>query len=491
MIKPSFDEFKKYAREHTIIPVYQEILADMDTPVSALKKLNKDKKAFLLESVEGGELLARSSFLGINPFIIISGENGKVKIISDKSTEVEDFDDPLVYIQGLFKKYTSPKLDDLQGFSGGAVGYMGYDCVKYFEKIDITGSDEPEMPEFLFFLTDNLIVFDHLKHTMKIIKNVFVDENSDLEQKYQDAITSIDKIIEELSLPSIVEPIVIDEGENNIDVASNMNQQRFHEIVDKAKDYIYEGDIFQVVLSQRFSTPLKSEPFDIYRTLRRVNPSPYMYFIQYDDISVIGSSPEPLVKVDNNIAITRPIAGTRRRGRTHEEDLALEKELLSDKKELAEHIMLVDLGRNDLGRVCKPGSVYPEEMMTIERYSHVMHIVSSVVGEIENDKSPFDVLRAVFPAGTVSGAPKIRAMEIIDELEESKRGPYAGIVGYFGFTGSLDSCITIRTIITKDKTAYIQAGAGIVADSKPELEYKETKNKAMALIRSIMMTKEK
>lgn len=491
MIKPSFDEFKKYAQKHTVIPVYQEILADMDTPVSALKKLNKDKKAFLLESVEGGELLARSSFLGINPFIIISGENGKVKIISDKGIEVEDFDDPLVYIQGLFKKYTSPKIDDLQGFSGGAVGYMGYDCIKYFEKIDITGSDEPKMPEFLFFLTDNLIVFDHLKHTMKIIKNVFVDENSDLEQKYHDAITSIDKIIEELSLPSIVEPIVIDEGENNIDVASNMNQERFHEIVDKAKDYIYEGDIFQVVLSQRFSTPLKSEPFDIYRTLRRVNPSPYMYFIQYDDISVIGSSPEPLVKVDNNIAITRPIAGTRRRGRTHEEDLALEKELLSDKKELAEHIMLVDLGRNDLGRVCKPGSVYPEEMMTIERYSHVMHIVSSVIGEIENDKSPFDVLRAVFPAGTVSGAPKIRAMEIIDELEESKRGPYAGIVGYFGFTGSLDSCITIRTIITKDKTAYIQAGAGIVADSKPELEYKETKNKAMALIRSIMMTKEK
>lgn len=491
MIKPYFDEFTKYAQKHTVIPVYQEILADMDTPVSALKKLNKDNKAFLLESVEGGELLARNSFLGINPFIIISGENGKVKIISDKGTEVENFDDPLVYIQGLFKKYTSPKIDDLQGFSGGAVGYMGYDCIKYFEKIDITGSDELEMPEFLFFLTDNLIVFDHLKHTMKIIKNVIVDEKSDLEQKYHDAISRIDKIIEELSLPSIVEPIVIDEGANDINIESNMNEERFHEIVDKAKDYIYEGDIFQVVLSQRFSTPLKSEPFDIYRTLRRINPSPYMYFIQYDDISVIGSSPEPLVKVDNNIAITRPIAGTRRRGMTHEEDLALEKELLSDKKELAEHIMLVDLGRNDLGRVCKPGSVYPEEMMTIERYSHVMHIVSSVVGEIENDKSPFDVLRAVFPAGTVSGAPKIRAMEIIDELEESKRGPYAGIVGYFGFTGSLDSCITIRTIITKDKIAYIQAGAGIVADSKPELEYKETKNKAMALIRSILMTKEK
>jgi anthranilate synthase component 1 len=482
MIKPSFEEFKEYAAKFSVVPVYREIIADMDTPVSVLKKLRSSRRSFLLESVEGGELLARNSFLGVDPLIIVSGKNGVAKKIFSDKIEMEEFDDPLKFLERFMSGYRSPVLPDLPGFTGGAVCFMGYDCVKYFEKIEISGEDYLDAPEFIFYMTDKLVIFDHLSNSMKILKNVYVNGNP-LEQLYKEAVDEIDEVIDNLRKPTVVEPLEI--IEDDIEFRSNMTEKEFAEKVEKAKEYIFNGDIFQMVLSQRFSHELRNQPLDVYRALRIINPSPYMYFLEFDDLAIVGSSPEPLVKVECDTAETRPIAGTRKRGADQEEDLKMEKELLSDKKELAEHIMLVDLGRNDLGRVCVPGSVRPKDLMIIERYSHVMHIVSSVIGKVEKDKSVFDVLRAVCPAGTVSGAPKIRAMEIINELEKSKRGPYAGVVGYFSFTGSLDSCITIRTIITKNNAAYIQAGAGIVADSIAENEYNETKNKAKALFKAL------
>lgn len=484
MFKPEFEKFKELASEYSVVPIYREIIADMDTPVSLLKKLQDKKRCFLLESVEGGELLARNSFLGVDPYEIISGKDGVAKRITRDKVVMEEFTDPLKYLENILLKYNSPVLSELPGFAGGAVGFMGYDCIKYFEKIDIHGEDPLDMPEFIFYVTDKLVIFDHLQNSMKIVKNVFIDKDDYINRLYDNAQNEIREFIDILRKPTVIEPLeIVELPEDSID--SNTTKEKFIENVEIIKEYILEGDIFQAVLSQRFSKKLNHKPLDVYRALRKINPSPYMYYLEFDEVAIIGSSPEPLVKVEGGMAETRPIAGTRKRGINKQDDLRLEKELLSDDKERAEHIMLVDLGRNDLGRVCVPGTVKPKELMFVERYSHVMHIVSSVVGKVEKDKSVFDVLRAVFPAGTVSGAPKIRAMEIISELEPSKRGAYAGIVGYFSFNGNLDSCITIRTIITRNDTAYIQAGAGIVADSIPVNEYKETQNKARALFKAL------
>lgn len=484
----TFDEFENLSNTYNVIPVWAEIVADMHTPISVFKKIqSRHDVNFLLESIEGGELLAKYSFLGFDPLAVIEGKDGKATLKQAAEKTDNFFDDPLAYLKELMGKYNSAVFDEMPPLTGGMVGFMSYDCIKYFEPVKITKPKDVDTPEFLFFFAGKVLVFDHQKHSIKILINVM--PGSDLKADYYNALNDIKSIFKLINQP-IKTPNKPPEQKNNFslsEVSSNTSQQQFEGMVRKAKEYILDGDIFQVVLSQRFEISLNTntQPLDMYRALRMINPSPYMYFLSYNDLSIVGASPEPLVKVDGKKVLTRPIAGTRKRGKTEHEDIELEKDLLSDKKELAEHIMLVDLGRNDLGRVCVPGSVYPDKLMFIERFSHVMHIVTNLRGELDKGKDAFDALRAMFPAGTVSGAPKIRAMEIIDELENVSRGPYAGIVGYFSFTGNLDSCITIRTIVAKNGKAYIQAGAGIVAGSVPENEYKETQNKAMALIKAI------
>lgn len=483
---PSREEFDRLASEYPVVPVYREIFSDMDTPVSALSKLESTRSAFLLESVEGGERWARHSFLGTDPKLVVQGREGQAVTANAEDSYTAAFSDPLSFLEGLMGEYRAPSLPGLPSFCGGAVGYLSYDTIRYFEPVPVSGEDELRLPEFLFMLADSLIVFDHLQHSMKVVQNAMPAKEG--AGSYDVAVARIEELIEQLRRPTLHRPAPAT-GENGA-VVSNMAPERFLAIVERAKEHIRAGDIFQAVLSQRLSADLKASPFDVYRVLRRVNPSPYMYYLRHGDLAIVGSSPEPLVRVEGEGVVTRPIAGTRRRGRTPEDDLRLERELLADAKERAEHIMLVDLGRNDLGRVCRPGTVRVEELMVVERYSHVMHMVSSVVGKLAPGHSAFDVLRAAFPAGTVSGAPKIRAMEIIDELEPSRRGPYAGAIGYFSFSGSLDTCITIRTIITQGSKAYVQAGAGIVADSIPERELLETENKARALLASLELAEE-
>ena len=483
----SKEEFKELGGEYNLVPVYREIIADMETPVSAFIKLREATNSFLLESVEGGETLGRYSFIGINPFMVVSCKNGKMTIEGENEEVIESVNDPLDILKSLLKKYRSAPLGDLPPFFGGAVGYIGYDYIRYFEDIPCKNSDDLDFPELHFLFTDTVVIFDHLKHRVKVLVNVRTID--DAASSYDLALVRIEEIISKLRSSVSVAPLI--ESTSKVDrFDANIEKSDFIDAVKKAKEYIFAGDILQTVISQRFSMPITADPFDIYRVLRTINPSPYLGFLDFSDMTMIASSPEPLIRVEGDKVITRPIAGTRRRGQSDEEDIRLGEELLSDEKEKAEHIMLLDLGRNDLGAVCKPGTVEVDDFMFIERYSHVMHIVSQVSGEIAEDKDIFDVLRAAFPAGTVSGAPKIRAMEIIDELEPARRGPYAGVFGYFSFTGNLDTGITIRTIVVKDDTAYVQAGAGIVADSVPELEYDETVNKAMALLRAVTMAEE-
>lgn len=488
MYYPSKEEFVRRSQSGNLVPVYRKVLADMETPVSAYRKIARGKYSFLLESVEGGEHLARYSFLGTDPFLIFKSKGQEVQIIerwrADR-IELEDGRDPLHVLKDLLARYKWVDDPDLPRFCGGAVGYIGYDTVRFFEKLPDTTTDDLEVPECFFVFTDILVVFDHLKHRMKIVCNPEV--GSDPGTTYDLACEKIDEIVERLRSTNL--PPRSGPGENIEPPApvSNMTQQEYEASVEAAKEYIRAGDIIQVVLSQRLSTPLSADPFDVYRALRSVNPSPYMYYLAYDDIKLIGSSPEILVTEDRGMVTTRPIAGTRPRGKTEEEDRRLEEELLADEKERAEHIMLVDLGRNDIGRVCEYGTVNVDELMVIERYSHVMHIVSNVRGKLGADHDQFDVLRAAFPAGTLSGAPKIRAMEIIEELEPTRRGTYGGAIGYFSFSGNMDTCITIRTILVKDGVAYMQAGAGVVADSIPENEHRECMNKAGALLKAIEM----
>lgn len=485
MYYPDFDEFKKKAKVGKIIPVYREILADMETPVSVFCKINQGKYSFLLESVEGGEKLGRYSFIGSNPFKIFQTKNKIGNIY--RGEEVKRFEiqkDPLIYLKDLLYSYDFVEDKNLPEFSGGAVGYIGYDYIRYIEDIPDNNIDHLDVPDLFFLIVSEVVVFDHVRHVIKVVSNACIKD--DPKKDYEEAIFKIEEIIKKISQPLDKKLDVVYDKDIEPKIESNFTKEEFMQSVDKAKKYILEGDIFQVVLSQRFSIQSQSDPFSIYRTLRRINPSPYMFYLKLDNISLIGSSPELLVKYSNSTVETRPIAGTRHRGKDDTEDKLLEKELLSDPKERAEHVMLVDLGRNDIGKVCNYQTINLPEFMTIEKYSHVMHIVTSVKGELYTSKyDQFDTIRACFPAGTVSGAPKIRAMEIIDELENTKRGPYAGCICYFSFSKYFDSCITIRTILTKEGRAYIQAGAGIVADSDPETEYIETINKAKALLEAL------
>jgi anthranilate synthase component 1 len=489
MLHPSFEEFSRKAREGNLIPVYREILADMETPVSAFRKIDSGKYAFLLESVEGGEKWGRYSFLGSNPGFIFRAKGSQAEVITGDRVSARPIGrDVLEPLSEILKQYRPVRDPNLPRFSGGLVGFLSYDVVRQFERLPATAKDDLGLPDALFVLTDTLVIFDNVSHRIKVVSNAYVPEPSAsaLRRAYDEAAGKIDGIIRALRRPldATLERGGAVEG---LQLSSTMSREEFLRAVEQAKEYVRAGDVVQAVISQRLSVRTSADPFDIYRALRIVNPSPYMYYLRLDNLRVAGSSPEVLVRLEDGRIELRPIAGTRRRGKDEEEDRALERELLADPKERAEHIMLVDLGRNDVGRVSRIGSVKVNELMVIERYSHVMHIVSNVQGTLEEGRDAFDLLRASFPAGTVTGAPKIRAMEIIEELERVRRGPYAGAVGYFGFSGNMDTCITIRTVLIADGMAHIQAGAGIVADSVPEREYEETMNKAQGMIKAIEM----
>jgi anthranilate synthase component 1 len=487
MFHPSLDEFKQKAKKGNLIPVYREILADMETPVSAFLKIDDGRHSFLLESMEGGEKWARYSFLGSRPSVIVRTSGRQAEIVrSGKSSKLTFDRDPLEIVKNVLADYAPVPDPSLPRFFGGAVGFMGYDVVRYFEELPSREKEGLGLPDIFFMITDTLLIFDNLTHRIKVVSNAHVNGSS-VTAAYKEATGKIDALVRKLK-KSVKRGA---EGKRGTArkhrLTSNFTKARYEQAVLKAKEYIKAGDIFQVVPSQRFETRISIEPYEIYRALRLINPSPYMYFLRCGGATVVGASPEVMVRLEGDRIDLRPIAGTRRRGTTEDEDRGLAEELLADPKERAEHIMLVDLGRNDVGRVSEPGSVNVSELMVIERYSHVMHIVSNVRGRLSPGSDAYDVVRACFPAGTVSGAPKIRAMQIIDELEPTRRGPYAGAVGYFGFSGNMDTCITIRTLVIKDKVAYIQAGGGVVADSDPAAEYQETVNKAKAMMRAVEM----
>jgi anthranilate synthase component 1 len=483
---PTKDEFLKKAQQGNLIPIYREIVADMETPVSAYRKVCDGRYAFLLESVEGGENIGRWTFLGTNPLAVFRSKGEEIEIAYANGRK-ESFCDamPLDRLREVLHHYTYVEDNDLPPFCGGAVGYVSYDEVKHLEPVGSRTPDDLKVPDVFFMVSDTLVIFDHVRHRAKILANAHIDDRTPALEAYEEAIRKIANIYQKLQRPAPRNDQTV--NMSSVAMKSNFTHDEFAAVVEKGKEYIQAGDVFQVVLSQRFSVSISCDPFDVYRALRAVNPSPYMFFLKLDDIRIAGSSPEILVRLTGKEVQVRPIAGTRRRGNSVEEDAEMERELRADPKEIAEHVMLVDLGRNDCGRVCEHGSVHVDDLLTVERYSHVMHLVSNVVGEIQPGMDCFDVFKAAFPAGTVSGAPKIRAMQIIDELEPVSRGAYAGSVGYFSFNGNLDSCITIRTILMKGDVAYIQAGAGIVADSVPDLEFKETVNKASAMIKAIEM----
>jgi anthranilate synthase component 1 len=489
----SREEFRRLADRYNLIPVYREILGDLHTPVSAFHKLDDGCFCYMLESVEGGERVGRYSFLGGAPSIVLRSQDGAVTMERGGVAETRalaDGEDPLHVIKGLMGDYRLAPVTGLPKFHGGAVGYMSYDTVRFFEHLPDAPADDLHLPDCCFVFTEPCVIFDHVRHRILVVHNTHVQDNPDAE--YDRALTKIDDLIAQLQAPESRPLGLIPAGPAEAGaVESNISHDQFLANVERAKEYITDGDIIQVVLSQRLqralSPALCEQPFNIYRALRYLNPSPYMYYLSFGDLKIIGSSPERLVSAMDGTVITRPIAGTRKRGATPAEDAALAADLLADAKERAEHIMLVDLGRNDLGRVCDFGSVQVDELMVIEHYSHVMHIVSNVRGRLRPELDGFDVLRACFPAGTLSGAPKVRAMQIIDELETTRRGPYGGAIGYFSFDGNMDTAITIRTVVVADGTAYVQAGAGIVADSDPESEYQETLNKARALLKALEM----
>jgi len=487
---PSPEEFQELTKQGTLIPVYCEILADMETPVSAYKKIATGKYSFLLESMEGGEKWARFSFIGSNPALIFRSKANTVELIKDGTLyESIKTDNPLDVLKGIMDKYQLVEVKGIPRFCGGAVGYASYDMVRFIEHLPPETEDDLDLFDSIFLITETLLIFDNLTNTIKIVCNVHIDEEEDIPGVYQQAQDKIASIIALLRRPSAydeIEPL----GSEPIEISSNLEPEHFKNIVDQAKIAITAGEIIQVVLSQRFETPLQGDPFNVYRALRRVNPSPYMYYLTFDDLIIVGASPEVLVRVEGEQIELRPIAGTRPRGKDEDEDESLKQELLNDPKEIAEHVMLVDLGRNDVGRVSQMGTVVVPEFLIVEKYSHVMHIVSDVRGTLQPGRDSFDVFKACFPAGTVSGAPKVRAMQIIEELESSQRGPYAGAVGYFSFSGNMDFCIVIRTLLVKNNTVYFQAGAGIVADSQPENEFKETVSKAKALVKALQMVKE-
>ncbi|MFA6320883.1 MAG: anthranilate synthase component I [Candidatus Omnitrophota bacterium] len=486
MYHPNKKEFIALAKKGNLVPVYAEIMADFETPLSCYTKIDHGQYSFLLESVEGGERIARYSFLGSEPALIFSSRGNKVTIQEGGKASSCIVKDPIDELRKLLNQYKVVNTPGLPRFYGGFVGFMGYDMVRFMEDLPDKNPDDLNIPDSVFMMTDTILIFDHVDHKIKVVSNAHIKGSPS--KAYDEAVRKIDRIVKDLKSASSKKEYRLSGGRTGkLKFKSNFTKKEYEAAVNKAKKYIRAGDIIQVVPSQRLQTPVRSHPFQIYRALRSINPSPYMYYLKLGDFSLVGSSPEVMVRCEDGKVELRPIAGTRRRGKSDEEDEKLIKNLLADPKERAEHIMLVDLGRNDVGRVCDFKTVKVTELMTIEKYSHVMHIVSDVSGKLSRGKDIFDVVRATFPAGTVSGAPKVRAMEIIDELENRKRKTYAGSVGYFSFSGNMDCCITIRTVLIKDKTAYIQAGGGLVADSVPALEYEETMNKAKALVKAIEM----
>jgi anthranilate synthase component 1 len=482
---------KAMAGQYNVIPVVRRLLADTETPIRVFQHLSRDKRAFLLESVEGGVKWARYSFIGTDPFLVLKLKKNNLTLEQNGKIESHTTDQPLLLLREKLRSYRSPAMPELPPFTGGAIGFFGYDLLQYYEKkLPPHPTDDLKMDDMQFMFCDRVIVFDHFKQQVLVIGNVHIANgasDADIEIAYEETCHAIDETIRRLQQPL---PVLSSNGTPPQDpelgeISSNLTKQQFLDNVNQAKEYIRAGDIFQVVLSQRFHIETEVDPLQVYRVLRTMNPSPYMYVLKLDDEVIVGTSPELLVKVDNGIVETRPIAGTRPRGQTPEQDLELEKELLADEKERAEHVMLVDLGRNDIGRVSTFGTVKCDSYMEVERYSHVMHIVSNVTGQLRPDKDFYDAFLSCLPAGTVSGAPKLRAMEIIAELENEARGAYAGAIGYLGFSGNLTTCITIRTIIFKNGKAYVQAGAGIVWDSVPENEYEETVNKAKGMLKAI------
>jgi anthranilate synthase component 1 len=517
MHSPTLDEFLKLAAQGNVIPITRRLLADIETPLSAYRKIRGQGESFLFESVEGGEHLGRYSFVGCNPRAVIKQTGNRVEVIEngkaveafeikgragspppaasqvDESRRIEDcapcqVADGLAVVERVMKKYRAVLLPGLPRFTGGAIGFIGYEFIHEVEPVvPRPPKDELQTPTMVFLIADQLLIFDRVAQTITVLVNAFLDGAAGPAEVYEDAVGEIERLVSLLEQPSEHHPVSLPGEVPPVPFESNVAREKFFANVLQAKDYITAGDIIQVVGSQRFSTPVKASPIDVYRAVRSVNPSPYMFLLELDGFSLVGASPEIHVRCEDGRVEIRPIAGTRRRGKTDAEDAALEKELLADPKERAEHVMLVDLARNDIGRVCDFGSVQVKDLMIIERYSHVMHIVSEVEGKLSADKTLYDLMRATFPAGTVSGAPKIRAMQIISELEQTTRGPYGGCVGYFSFNGNLDTCITIRTALLKDGQAYVQAGGGWVNDSTPEGEFQETVNKSKAMLKAVAM----
>jgi len=491
VIRPSQEEFESLAARGNLIPVVREILADHDTPLSLFRRLDDGRTSFLLESVEGGEKWARYSFIGSGARASFRAKDGVVEWVEDGHTERHDTDgDPLDVLRAKLAELHAVKPDGLElpRFIGGAVGMVGYEWIRFVEDIPRTNPARSDTPDVCFVLPETVVVYDNVKHSALVVRHVHVKRGDDPLKRYAEATKAIEATVAQLRAPLAQAPV---EAVNvPMDVARNMSEAEYHEIVEKAREYIRAGDIFQVVLSQTFEMPLQVAEFEIYRQLRSINPSPYLYFVRLDGTVLVGSSPEILVRLEGERIDVRPIAGTRRRGRDPAHDLEMEAELRSDPKEIAEHVMLVDLGRNDAGRVAEIGSVEVDEYALIERYSHVMHIVSNVKAVLRKGLDWLDLLRATFPAGTLSGAPKVRAMEIIDELENVQRGPYGGCVGYVDYSGNMDMAIAIRTLVIRDGRITLQAGAGVVADSVPALEHKECGNKAEALIAAIDLARE-
>jgi len=483
---PEFDEFSALAAQGNLVPVYREILADLETPVSAFLKVDRGGDAFLLESVEGGEKWARYSFLGSAPQRVLWSKDG---VLHDGPPHgpfvTRTVSDPLVAVHDVLQRYRPVPVRGLPRFAGGFVGYLGYDTVRAFERLPATTRDDLGHPDCYLMLFDTLVVFDNVAMSMKVVSHAAVEGQTDLRRAYDAACGRIDDLVDRLQRPAHLPPTVTVDGPPA--VHSNFQPAAYEAIVDRAKEYIRAGDVIQVVLAQRFECPLRADPFNIYRCLRTFNPSPYMFFLRVGRRTVLGASPEVMVRLEGRELTLRPIAGTRPRGTDERHDHELERELSADPKEVAEHIMLVDLGRNDVGRVSRIGSVEVTERMVIERYSHVMHLVSNVRGVLAPGLDCFDAFRATFPAGTLSGAPKIRAMQIIEELEPVRRGVYGGAIGYFGFSGNMDTAIAIRTMVIDGGTIYATAGAGIVADSDPEREHAECVNKARALFQAVKL----
>jgi anthranilate synthase component I len=499
MYSPDLDNFLKLAAEGNLIPVTRRLLADIETPLSAYRKIRGQGESFLFESVEGGEHLGRYSFVGCNPRAIIRQdgnrvdriENGKVVesfTVSHDGSGTKPVRDGLEVVERVMKNFHPVTVPGLPRFTGGAIGFIGYEFIHDVEPVvPRPPKDELGVPTMYFLIADQLMIFDRVAQTITILVNAVLEDSASPAEAYENAVAEIERLVSLLEQPTEHHPVTVPTDVPEMAFESNVSKEKFFENVQASKKYITAGDIIQVVGSQRFSAPIKASPLDIYRAARSVNPSPYMFLLELNGFALVGASPEIHVRCEDRLVEIRPIAGTRRRGKTTEEDVALEKELLADPKERAEHVMLVDLARNDLGRVCDFGSVQVKDLMIVERYSHVMHIVSQVEGKLSSDRSLYDLMRATFPAGTLSGAPKIRAMQIISELEQTTRGSYGGAVGYFSFNGNLDTCITIRTALIKDGKAYVQAGGGWVNDSTPDAEFQETVNKSMSMRKAVAM----